>query len=103
MKRQDFIKIIKIRSFWKIDRRKGNYCLPNGEKLSSYVRKLVEGQMQLDKVAITEEGDIRPCAAGTWDKDLKAFSDYRFFGSASDCSYDEMQKRVNALVSEIVG
>ena len=31
MKRTDFMKIIKLRSVWKVDRRKGNYKLPNGK------------------------------------------------------------------------
>lgn len=52
MKREDFKKIIKLRSFWKIDKRKGNYELPNGNRLSSYVRELVESQMKLDGLLI---------------------------------------------------
>ena len=42
MKREDFKKIIKLRSFWKIDKRKGNYKLPGGDNLSVYVTDLVE-------------------------------------------------------------
>ena len=37
MERADFKKVIKIMSGWRIDKRKGNYRLPNGEKLSGYV------------------------------------------------------------------
>lgn len=58
MKRKDFMKIIKLRSYWKIDKRMGNYKLPNGERLSSYVMELVKSQMQLDKLAIRENGNL---------------------------------------------
>lgn len=54
MKREDFKKIIKLRSFWKIDKRKGDYKLPSGDKLSKYIRKLVISQMQLDNLLIGE-------------------------------------------------
>ena len=43
MKREDFKKIIKLRSFWKIDRRKGNYKLPNGKFLDNAFR---DGQVK---------------------------------------------------------
>lgn len=36
MLRKDFIKIIRLRSFWKVDKRKGDYRLPSGDRLSSY-------------------------------------------------------------------
>lgn len=58
MKREDFKKIIKIRSFYKIDRRKGDYKLPSGDKLSVYVRKLVDQQLALDKLFIRENGNL---------------------------------------------
>ena len=50
MKRKDFIKIIKLRSVWKIDKRLSNidYTLPNGEKLSDYIEELVTSQMEID-------------------------------------------------------
>ena len=57
MKREDFKKVIKLRSFWKIDRRKGNYKLPNGKMLSDYITSLVESQMKLDNLAIREKID----------------------------------------------
>ena len=39
MKREDFKKIIKLRSFWKIDKRKGNYKLPNGNTFQDQFAK----------------------------------------------------------------
>ena len=58
MKREDFIKIIKIRSAWKIDHRKGNYTLPSGETLRSYVYDLALQQLNLDHLGINKDGDL---------------------------------------------
>ena len=65
MKRDDFKKIIKLRSIWKIDRRKGNYTLPNGEKLTIYVKKLVESQMKIDNLLIASNGISELAENGT--------------------------------------
>ena len=74
MKREDFKKIIKLRSVWKIDKRKGNYVLPNGEKLSSYVRELVESQMKLDNLLIRNNGDLCFGFGGEWSTETKEFN-----------------------------
>lgn len=52
MKRENFKKIIKLRSCWKIDKRKGNYELPSGKHLLDYILDLVESQMKLDGLGI---------------------------------------------------
>ena len=106
MKRTDFMKIIKLRSFWKIDRRKGNYKLPNGEILSSYITKLVESQMQLDNLGIRANGDLCVVSGGGWNDETKEFDDYTLmpaFESNENCSYDEMDRRIKSIVYEIVG
>ena len=56
MKRNDFKKIIKIRSQWQFTG--DNYKLPSGEPISVYVRKLVESQMNVDSLAILKNGDL---------------------------------------------
>lgn len=57
MKRDDFIIIIKKRSFWKI--RKGdNYQLPSGDHLSDYIMNLVESQMKVDSLGIQSISNI---------------------------------------------
>ena len=58
MKREDFIRIIKIRSAWKIDRRKGNYKLPSGNSLRSYVYALALQQLNLDHLGIGSDGNL---------------------------------------------
>ena len=106
MKREDFKKIIKLRSFWKIDKRKGNYKLPNGKRLSDYVTDLVESQMKLDSLGIRANGDLCMVSGGVWNTDTKEFDDYTLMPAFQEneiCSYDEMEKRIQSIVREIVG
>ena len=105
MKREDFKKIIKLRSFWKIDKRKGNYKLPNGNNLSAYVTDLVESQMKLDNLGIRSNGDLCLMSGGEWNTGTKEFDDYTLmpaFENNEVCSYDEMEKRINRLVHELL-
>lgn len=106
MNRENFIKIIKLRSFWKIDRRKGDYQLPNGEKLHKYVTRLVESQMKIDNLGIRENGNLCQCTGGAWNTEKKAFDDYTLMPIAAECetcTYDEMEHRIHQLIAEIIG
>lgn len=105
MKRENFKKIIKLRSFWKIDKRKGNYPLPNGKPLSSYVRSLVESQMTIDRLGIMENGDLCPMTGGKWNDLSKEFDDYTLmpeFQSSEVCAFDKMERRISDLVNELI-
>ena len=105
MKREDFKKIIKLRSFWKIDKRKGNYKLPNGERLSSYITKLVESQMKLDNLGIRANGDLCEVSGGGWNAETKEFDDYTLMPEFHDnevCSYYGMENRIKSIVREII-
>lgn len=106
MKRTDFMQIIKLRSVWKIDKRKGNYELPNREKLSVYITNLVESQMQIDNLGIRENGELCCCTGGNWNTDTKEFDDYTLmpaFENNETCTYDDMERRIKRLVFEIIG
>ena len=101
MKREDFKKIIKLRSCWKIDKRKGDYKLPNGNDLSEYVTDLVESQMKLDNLGSRSNGDLCFASGGEWNAETKEFDNYTLMPAFQDneiCSYDEMEKRVSRLV-----
>lgn len=106
MKRTDFIKIIKLRSCWKIDKRRGNYKLPSGDRLSVYVKHLVETQMELNTLLIRENGDL--CnwyRGGCFNRETEMFDDYILTPAFKDnetCSVDEMERRINKLVYEII-
>ena len=106
MKREDFKKIIKLRSFWKIDRRKGNYKLPNGKRLSDYITSLVESQMKLDGLGIRANGDLCFMSGGEWNDKTKKFDDYTLMPAFQEnevCSFDDMEKRIMVIVSDIIG
>lgn len=106
MKRIDFIKIIKLRSVWKIDKRRGNHTLPNGTKLSEYVTRLVQSQMDIDNLLIRENGDLCFGNGGGWNTELKEFNDYNLYPAFNDnevCSYEDMERRIRTLVCEIIG
>lgn len=58
MKRNDFKKIIKLSSDWKIDKRRGNYKLPNGEKLFDYLQNFIFEYLQKNNLGILKNGNI---------------------------------------------
>lgn len=107
MKREDFKQIIKLRSYWKIDRRKGDYKLLNGNHLSDYIRDLVESQMKLDNLGIRENGDLCFCSGGEWNTKTNEFDNYTLMLAPAFqdeiCPYDEMERRVNCLIRELIG
>lgn len=105
MKRKDFMKIITLRSFWKVDKRKGNYKLPNGERLSSYIMGLVKSQMQLDKLAIKEDGNLCYYFGGERNTETKKIGNFILmpdFAKSEECTFEEMEKRIEKLVFEII-
>ncbi len=103
MKRSDFIKIIRLRSCWKIDRRKGNYMLPNGERLSSYIDDLVRGQLELDKLGIMSNGELESCAATERDNaGLPIYTVFVPFKDNETITFDEMEIRIKKLTNEII-
>lgn len=105
MRRENFKKIIKLRSFWRIDKRKGNYRLPNGKLLSEYVQDLVESQMELDHLGIRSNGDLCNVVGGGWSAETKDFKDYILmpaFQPNEVCSYDKMEDRIKSLVFELL-
>lgn len=58
MKRTDFAKIIKIVSIWKIDGRLGDYRLPTGQTINSYIDELISDTLSRYNAVITSDGDI---------------------------------------------
>lgn len=58
IKRNDFTKIVKMLSFWKIDRRKGNYELVGGKKLKDYLFDLVQGFCLDNSLAFGDDGHL---------------------------------------------
>ena len=103
MKRNEFKKIIKIRSEWQFTG--DNYKLPSCEPISAYVRRLVESQMNVDNLAILENGDLSFATGGEWNNTAKKFENYTLmpdFKENETCEFNEMEKRIDALVYELV-
>lgn len=93
MKREDFKKIIKIMSDWRIDKRKGNYRLPNGEKLSDYVYTITEKFLHNNGMAIADNGNI-----------YAIIDDKIFIPFADNEKYDYLtqSERIEKLVKEMI-
>lgn len=105
MKRENFKKIIKLRSCWKIDKRRGNYELPNGKRLSDYLESIVESQMKIDCLGIRSNGDLCCMSGGDWNTETKEFDNYTLMPAFQEnevCSYDDMEKRINRLIHELL-
>lgn len=98
MTRENFKKIIKLRSCWKIDKRKGDYKLPSGDNLSSYVSDLVYQQLEVDKIAIASDGNLYSYGGGGYNEDFVIWIP---FSENETCSYDMQERRVNILIREI--
>lgn len=102
MKRKDLQTIIKARSAWKVDKRRGDYRLPNGERLSDYLTRLVYSQLALDSLAIARNGNAyfcEPCEIGG------SRPGYRItppFCPIQYCTLDDHERRVEALVRELI-
>ena len=97
MKRKDFIKIIKLRSAWKVDRRKGNYILPSGERLSDYIESLVDSQLQLDNLAVGKDGNLYFST-----NENGIYKIVPPFKNNEKCDSEEMGKRIKDLINEIL-
>lgn len=103
MKRNDFKKIIKLRSQWEFTG--DNYTLPSGEPISTYVQKLVETQLEIDHLAVLENGDLAFSTGGEWNDQTKELEDYKLMPDYKEnetCDFYEMEKRINTLVYEII-
>lgn len=106
MKRENFKKIIKLRSEFIVDKRKGNYILPAGDAtLLDYLKTLVESQMKIDHLGIKADGNLCFCDKGDWNPETKEFDDYILyppFENNETCSYDKMEQRINRLTYELL-
>lgn len=100
IKREDFAKIINLRSIYKIDKRKDNFQIKN------YIIELIESQMKLDNLGIMESGDLCPCHGGEYNLEKAGFEDYLLLPPFKDnetCTYNQMQNRIFNLALEIIG
>ena len=93
MKRTDFKQVVKIFSFWRIDKRKGNYKLPSGAKLSDYLENLAAELLERNNLAIRADGSVRELING------KIFKP---FGNDETTTPEQQEKAVHGLIMEML-
>lgn len=94
MTKDNFLKVVKAFSLWRIDKRKGNYRLPSKSKLSEYLYELIRKIMTNNKLAFRKNGHLGDIIDG------KIFVPY-----CDDEQLDEMEqrKRTRNFICEILG
>lgn len=93
MSRKNFIKVVKCFSFWKIDKRRGNYSLPSGNKLDIYLTNLVCNLLRDNKLTISSNGDI------FYSENQKIMIP---FGKCEELDNTDQFNRIRILVNEII-
>ena len=94
MKRENFKQIIKLRSPLIIDKRRKPY-----PRLYDVVEQLVISQMNIDELTISENGNLYTCSG--YDKEKDRFIIFR--DSVNEyCTMDDIEKRIEKLVKEII-
>lgn len=93
MKQDEFKQIVKIFSFWKIDKRRGNYKLSKGIYLSDYLEQLVMELLERNNLAIRADGTVGDIISGEI---------FRAFGDNESIIRGQQEKRVHALIMEML-
>ena len=94
MKRNEFKRIIKIMSFWRVDRRRGNYRLPSGDKLSDYLLGEVLRFLDRNNLAIDSRGDVHEVISGAI---------FVPFADSEELNEEQQEARARAIVREMIG
>lgn len=58
MKKNAFEQVVKAFSIWRVDRRKGNYTLPNGKRMADYLEELTGELLKTNRLAFRKNGDV---------------------------------------------
>lgn len=102
MNKENLKAIIKNRSYWEVNKRTGNYYLPNGENLSSYLIHLVETQLELDNLGIMKDETICFMDKKTFEEWDKYMLRPPFRKEDEITTYDEQQERIRRIVNEML-
>lgn len=93
MTRENFKNVVKAFSFWKINKRKGDYKLPNGEFLSSYLQELVANLLSRNDIAFLKNGNLGDVLNG---------SIFVPFGIDEEIVLEEQERRIRCFVREMI-
>lgn len=97
MTREDFKKIIALRSIWTVG--KGDYELPDGEYLHMYIDTKVNNQMYIDSFGINENGNLMPVEQ-QGEVFIFTYSDGHREMSYIKEQYDRIQILINEIINE---
>lgn len=100
MKREDFKQIIRLRIGYQINEKLIQETGLVSIAVHSYVKDLIESQMELDHLGIKEDGNLYKCSGGDWNIKTKDFDNYVFDDEI--CSYDLMERRISKMIDEIL-
>jgi hypothetical protein len=97
MKREEFKQVVKAFSFWRIDKRKGNYRLPSGARLSFYLEELTSDLCNNNKIAFAKNGNL-------YKKIIFDGKDIISIPFAEDENFNnaEQEKRIKSFVCELL-
>lgn len=97
MKREEFKQVVKAFSFWRIDKRKGDYKLPSGERLSNYLEDLTSEICENNKLAFAKNGNL-------YEKITFGGENILFIPFAENENFDneEQEKRIKSFVFELL-
>jgi hypothetical protein len=97
MKREEFKQVVKAFSFWRIDKRKGNYRLPSGARLSFYLEELTSDLCNNNKIAFAKNGNVYAVLKqGNDDIIFIPFAEDENFNNA------EQEKRIKSFAWELL-
>ena len=95
MNKKELKTVIKAISDWKVDKRKGNYRLPNGRFLSDYLEEIGEDFLKAFSKAISINGDI-------YDYNPQTATILRPFLDNEQTCQAEQRKRLKAIIFEML-
>lgn len=97
MTRTEFKQVIKAFSLWRVDKGKGNYKLPNDERLSDYLGILAHKELDNHNLGINEKGNITDVLFrnGKWWL-------INPFDTDEEYDIDIQRKRVATLINEML-
>ena len=108
MTKEDFKKVIKIMSHWRIDKRRGNYKLPSKERLSVYLESLINKFLVNNGLALDKNLNARDVFQSDEERYLEFYQKKEIkifipFGEDEISNYMEQDKRINMLIRELIG
>lgn len=99
--REDFKKVVKIFSCWRVDKRRGNYRLPSGNRLNNYLYRLVWELLRNNSLGFGSDGNIHAvCKRIT--KDTEELIMFVPFAEDEAVIKSEQNDRVRKFVDELI-